>query len=88
LLLPWQLTKGAVYNADCLDLLAAIRDESVDTVFADPPFNLAKDYRRGKEKDDLENCEYLHWCYRWMLRSCLKQRVTSRWHELRICRSS
>lgn len=58
--------QGAVYNADCMDLLAVIRDESVDTVFADPPFNLAKDYGRGKDKDDLGSCEYLDWCYRWM----------------------
>jgi site-specific DNA-methyltransferase (adenine-specific) len=59
-------TLGAVYNADCLDLLAAIRDESIDTVFADPPFNLAKDYGNGKEKDDLDKGDYLKWCYRWM----------------------
>jgi site-specific DNA-methyltransferase (adenine-specific) len=57
---------GAVYNADCIDLLAAVKSGSVDTVFADPPFNLAKDYGRGKDKDDLGDGEYLQWCYLWM----------------------
>ena len=59
-------TLGAVYNADCMDLLGALKGESIDTVFADPPFNLAKDYGNGKDKDDLGNTEYLEWCYRWM----------------------
>lgn len=59
-------TLGAVYNSDCLDLLEAIKDESIDTVFADPPFNLSKDYGNGKEKDNLDRDEYLKWCYRWM----------------------
>jgi len=57
---------GAVYNTDCLNLLAALKDGGIDAVFADPPFNLAKDYGNGKDKDDLENGEYLQWCYRWM----------------------
>lgn len=57
---------GAVYHADCMDLFAAVRNECIDTVFADPPFNLAKDYGNGKEKDDLDGGEYLAWCYRWM----------------------
>jgi len=59
-------THGAVYKADCIDLLGAIRDESIDTVFADPPFNLSKDYGNGKEKDNLDRGDYLKWCYRWM----------------------
>jgi site-specific DNA-methyltransferase (adenine-specific) len=57
---------GAVYNADCLNLLAVLKDGSIDTVFADPPFNLAKDYGNGKDKDDLDSGDYLKWCYRWI----------------------
>ncbi len=57
---------GAVFHADCVDLLGAVRDGSIDAVFADPPFNLGKDYGNGKEKDDLKGDEYLTWCYRWM----------------------
>jgi DNA methylase len=57
---------GAVYNMDCMELLPQIRSDSINTVFADPPFNLAKDYGNGKDKDKLEEGEYLRWCYRWM----------------------
>lgn len=59
-------TLGAVYNMDCMDLLPRIKSESIDTVFADPPFNLAKDYGNGKDKDDLATDEYLKWCRSWI----------------------
>ena len=35
---------GRLYRADCLDVLPELPEDSVDTVFADPPFNLGKDY--------------------------------------------
>jgi site-specific DNA-methyltransferase (adenine-specific) len=57
---------GSLYRMDCMKLLAAIPDEPIDAVFADPPFNLAKDYGNGKDKDDLDNRDYLNWCYGWI----------------------
>src|SRR2546423_108265 len=57
---------GVLYAADCMDVLSAIRDGSIDTVFADPPFNLAKDYGSGAEQDDLHRDDYLRWCYGWI----------------------
>ena len=33
-----------LYQADCLSLFAALKNESIDCVFADPPFNLGKIY--------------------------------------------
>jgi site-specific DNA-methyltransferase (adenine-specific) len=57
---------GAVYQTDCLTLLAALRDESVDMVFADPPFNIGKDYGNGSHHDSREEDEYLKWCFQWM----------------------
>jgi site-specific DNA-methyltransferase (adenine-specific) len=47
-------------------LLAALKDECIDCVFADPPFNLAKDYGNGGDKDDLGRREYLDWCRSWV----------------------
>jgi 16S rRNA G966 N2-methylase RsmD len=52
---------GAVFNTDCLNLFASLNDESIDTVFADPPFNVGKDYGRGKDKDELDDHVYLKW---------------------------
>src|SRR5437763_2961143 len=57
---------GAVYNADCFDLFSSLKDGSVDSVFADPPFNLGKDYGNGAEKDELNTDDYLAWCSRWI----------------------
>jgi site-specific DNA-methyltransferase (adenine-specific) len=35
---------GVLYRGDCLELLPHVRREAIDTVFADPPFNLSKEY--------------------------------------------
>lgn len=44
-LLPVLVTpRGALFNDDCLTLLRAMKSETVDTVFADPPFNIGKEY--------------------------------------------
>ncbi|HMA37657.1 MAG TPA: hypothetical protein VKY74_24600 [Chloroflexia bacterium] len=34
---------GQLYQGDCLPWLRDLPDESVDFVFADPPFNLGKE---------------------------------------------
>jgi site-specific DNA-methyltransferase (adenine-specific) len=57
---------GAVYNTDCINLLAALKEESIDAVFADPPFNLGKDYGNGPDRDDLAGENYLDWCSSWI----------------------
>lgn len=56
---------GLLYNADCMTVLPHIRAETVDTVFADPPFNLGKQYGKGVN-DDLPDHEYLQWCHAWI----------------------
>lgn len=56
-----------MYQTDCLNLLAALKDRSIDCVFADPPFNLGKVYgKRGAEDDALEREDYLKWSYTWL----------------------
>src|SRR5690606_23317414 len=56
---------GALYRGDCLPWLKSLPDESVDLVFADPPFNLRKMYGKGV-RDDLAEHEYLDWCRAWI----------------------
>lgn len=58
---------GLLYQADCLDLFATIKDESIDCVFADPPFNLGKVYGEGGEVNDaLARRDYLKWSFAWL----------------------
>jgi site-specific DNA-methyltransferase (adenine-specific) len=56
---------GALFSGDCMEVLPALKDSIVDTVFADPPFNLGKKY--GRSFQDLKpDKEYVSWCKRWI----------------------
>lgn len=56
----YQSDYGILYQGDCLDFLSSLPDESIDIVFADPPFNLDKNYGKGVN-DNLKDNEYLTW---------------------------
>lgn len=60
---------GILFNDDCLNMLSNIRSESIDCVFADPPFNLGKDYKNGFN-DKVSVIEYFNWCYNWIAECC------------------
>jgi site-specific DNA-methyltransferase (adenine-specific) len=61
---------GALFSANCMEVLPLIKDEVADTVFADPPFNLGKEY--GKNTDDKKSDEqYLAWCQAWLI-ECIR----------------
>ena len=61
----YRTSKGELYHADCLDVLPMIQSESVDMVFADPPFNLKKEYANGRN-DDLSISQYIEWSKLWL----------------------
>jgi site-specific DNA-methyltransferase (adenine-specific) len=42
-----------------------MKSEIVDCVFADPPFNLGKDYKNGFD-DRVIEAEYFEWCHQWI----------------------
>jgi len=56
---------GALFSGDCTEILAAIEDCVVDTVFADPPFNLGKEYGANCD-DELPDAKYVSWCKNWV----------------------
>lgn len=58
--------RGVLYATDCFNVFAALKPESIDCVFADPPFNLGKDYGAGAIKDALEKRDYLKWSFAWI----------------------
>ena len=59
-----------IYSGDACKLLGEWAADSVDLVFADPPFNIG--YVYDKYHDDVPNEEYVEWSRQWM-RCC--QRV-------------
>ena len=60
-----ETSNGRLYQADCLDFLQTIEAETVDLAFADPPFNLKKEYS-SQIDDNLTPEEYLSWCEDWL----------------------
>lgn len=56
---------GTLYKADCVALIKTIPTGSVDLVFADPPFNLGKNYGAAV-KDNLTESAYLAWSHQWL----------------------
>ncbi|MFA0766343.1 MAG: hypothetical protein BDTLLHRC_001296 [Candidatus Fervidibacter sp.] len=49
---------------DCLEVLRRLPDNCVDMTFADPPFNLGKQYDSYNDRKRLD--EYLNWCKAWL----------------------
>ena len=55
---------NTIQCGDCLDVLKNIPNDSFDLSFADPPFNLKKDY--AEYDDRMAEEKYLDWCKLWM----------------------
>lgn len=53
-----------VIQGDALEVLKRYPDESVDLVFADPPYNLDKKY--NSYEDEKGDRAYLEWCQAWL----------------------
>jgi site-specific DNA-methyltransferase (adenine-specific) len=66
----YKTSLGRLYEADCLSVLPTIKSGTVNTVFADPPFNLKKQYGR-RSSDNKAEQEYLDWCRKW-LTECIR----------------
>ena len=66
----YRTEKGILYKGDCLKILPFLGEESVHTVFADPPFNLGKAYGKNVN-DNLPDTDYLIWCQKW-IKECVR----------------
>lgn len=56
---------GKLYQGDCLDLMQHMKNDYVDLIFADPPFNLNKLYPSNID-DNLKSDNYIKWCQQWI----------------------
>lgn len=62
---------AVAYLGDCIRVLSEIKNESVDLIFADPPYNIGKKF--GNFHDSWPSDEqYVEWCYTW-LEACLEK---------------
>ena len=61
-----------IYQGDALEILRNnIKDNSIDLIFIDPPYNIGKNFDGRKDKWEFDN-DYLNWCYEW-INLCLKK---------------
>src|SRR6056297_1871298 len=58
------LKTGIIHQGDCIELMRRIEADSMDLVFADPPFNIGYDY--DVYRDKLDGNDYLSWSNRWI----------------------
>ncbi len=52
---------------DCLNIFPSIKSDSINLIFADPPYNIGKEF----EKKPLQKGEYIKWCKNW-INECLR----------------
>ena len=63
--------KHRIIHGDAIEMLKSLPDNSVDLIFADPPYNIGKNFNGHIEKWETEDA-YLEWCYEW-LELCVKK---------------
>lgn len=57
--------KAMLILGDSLQILKQMEQQKVDLIFADPPYNIGKDF--GNNKDIWENTkDYINWCKEWI----------------------
>lgn len=53
---------NVIYNESCIDTLSKMDNDSIDMIFADPPFNVGKKYKGYKDNNE----DYFAWCEEWI----------------------
>ena len=61
---------ATIFHGDCLEVLSGLPDESVDLVFADPPYNIGKQFSNFADAWP-SDAAYAAWCFRW-LEQCIR----------------
>jgi site-specific DNA-methyltransferase (adenine-specific) len=62
--------RGVLFCDDCVMVMGKIRSGVVDTVFADPPFNISKNYGNGYD-DNISKEDYFKWSQIW-INECIR----------------
>lgn len=73
-----------LYEGDCLEIMRALPSESIDMIFADPPFNIGKRYG-GKSNTD-HRSDYYEWCAAWITEGFRLLKPTGTFYLMTIAR--
>jgi len=63
--LAFETSLGRLFQGDCVEFLQTVEPQSVDLLFADPPFNLNKVYP-SQINDNVRKEDYLAWMQEWL----------------------
>lgn len=55
-----------LYHGDCVEIMRSLPSESVDMIFADPPFNVGKKYGGDSKSDSMAPEDYYRWAETWI----------------------
>jgi site-specific DNA-methyltransferase (adenine-specific) len=69
IIIPQELEINKIHNEDCIIGMKKIKDESVDIIICDPPYNIGKDFGNDSDKQKMD--DYLLWCDNWIT-ECLR----------------
>ena len=58
------LKKQLIKNEDCILGMKKIKQDSVDIIICDPPYNIGKDFGNNSDKQKMD--DYLIWCDEWI----------------------
>lgn len=68
----FEFDEQKIYLGDAIEVLSnEIYDGSIDLIFADPPYNIGKNFNGTKDRWCSDE-DYLRWCYQW-LDLCIKK---------------
>ncbi len=73
-----------LYTGDCLEIMQTLPSESVDMIFADPPFNVGKKYGGKSETDNRP--DYYEWCASWIAEGFRLLKPTGTFYLMTIAR--
>lgn len=57
--------EAMVIHSECISTLNKMKSKTIDLIFADPPYNLGKDFGNGSDSWP-DRKTYLSWCYEWI----------------------
>lgn len=64
--LVYETQLGKLFQGDCLSLMKTMDSNSIDLIFADPPFNLNKLYPSNID-DAIKSEKYIQWSQEWLI---------------------
>jgi len=66
---------------DALDVLSSLPDGSINLIFADPPYNIGKNFNGRPDRWPSDE-SYLKWCYQWLEMCILKLKPTGSFYVM------